>query len=140
MGFKPKKTTYTLDFTNQGDDFEGLEVKTGMLSLGTFLKISSLVDTANGDMTEADVDELFEQFCTVLLEWNIEDDGDQLVPTTKAGLYSLEFPFVMRLIMTWRDAMKGVSASDPLAEDSNSGEKSLEESMPMVPLSESLVS
>src|SRR4051812_14088352 len=101
MGFKPKKTTYTLDFTNQGDDFEGLEVRTGMLSLGTFLKISSIVDNDVADLTEAEVDELFEQFCTVLLEWNIEDDSDQLVPTTKEGLYSLEFPFVMRLILTW---------------------------------------
>src|SRR4051812_43884704 len=131
MGFKPKKTTYTLDFTNQGDDYEGLQVRTGMLSLGAFLKISSIVDVPLVQLTEADVDELFSQFATILLEWNIEDDADQPVPTTKEGLYSLEFPFTMQIIVTWRDAMKGVAESDPLAGGSDSGATSLEESMPM---------
>lgn len=135
MGFKPKKTIYTLDFQNLGDDFEGLQVRTGMLSLGAFLKISSLVDTPAAQMTEGDVDELFGQFAGILLDWNIEDDDDKPVPATKEGLYSLEFPFTMRIILTWRDAMKGVADDDPLAGDSDSGATSLEESMPMESLS-----
>jgi hypothetical protein len=138
MGYKRRKKTYNLVFEDADNEFEGLEVKTGMVSLGTYLQVGSLLEE---DLTKEVVDELFGAFADdILISWNIEanpddDDNEDLVPTTKAGLYSLDLPFTMKIITTWRDAMRGVSESDPLAGDSDSGETSLEESMTMESLS-----
>lgn len=137
MGYKKSKTIYTLKFE---DEFDGLVVRARSLPLGKFMRLAPLVDMDIGDFSAEDVeklDQLFELFSEALISWNIEEpvdpddeDGPQKpVPATKEGLYSLELPEALIIIINYSVAVGGVST--PLAQPSSDGSPSLEAGIPV---------
>lgn len=120
MGFKHHAKTYVLTFDDP--ELEGLEVKARSLSFA-----------------EVDDDDtpVIELFARALISWNLEDeDGKPLVTTLETLQNYPDVDFVTTLAKTWIEAVTGVD--DELGKDSPSGKQSLEQSLPMEPLSLSL--
>jgi hypothetical protein len=137
MGYVPQRKTYRLIF--EGEEFQGLTVVAKSAGLGQYMDIAGLanLDPA-GTFTPAEIDQslkLFEAFAAVLVEWNVEEPEGVPVPATLHGLRSLDFPFVLRIILAWMDAVARVAP--PLEQPSAGGELSLEASLPMEVLSPS---
>lgn len=134
MGFKRGKTTYKLTFADPeyADPVTGdaLVVKTSSVDLGQYMDILELIDRP---MTRENITALFGQFAEFLVEWNVEDDDGEPVPTTVAGLMSLDLPFVQMIIEAWRDEMERVAT--PLGPSSSGGGQSEAVSIPMETLS-----
>lgn len=121
--FKAPKKFIVVDFVGH-PDLEGLEVKMRKLNIGQYLKVA-----ASATDGTADVEPLLTAFADNIVEWNLEDDDDQPVPTDLDGVKSLDLDFVMPVITSWMKAIAGVAA--PLESGSNSGETALEASMSM---------
>ena len=131
MGYRPTRTTYVLDF---GDRYDGLEVKVRAGTLGNMLRIQTL--SAKGEeMGEAETEEMFVRFASLLAGWNIEDDDGTPVPATLDGLKGLEPGLAMEIMRAAGAAIGGVAA--PLENGSADGGPSAVESLPTVPLSPS---
>jgi hypothetical protein len=136
MGYKRESKTYNLVFKDTA--MAGLEVLTKSCPTGVFLEMASLVDVELPLKKEDEekVQRLFDRFADRLVSWNLEDDDDQPIPATIEGLYSQDLDFILQIILAWLDAVGGVTA--PLGQPSTSGSRSLEEQLPMDPLSASL--
>lgn len=127
MGFKVGKV-YKLTF--EDERFEGLEVRVKSMPLGKFIELAAMID--EGGFTGETARQVFEQFATVLVSWNAENDEGPL-PTTADGLLQLDLAEARAIIEGWRDAITGVPA--PLEQSSTDGAPSPEVSIPMEPLS-----
>lgn len=127
MGYKPKKKIYTLAFEDPG--FEGLEVKIRGLNTGQVMDI----DAARGDGGDGAIVTMLQLMAEQLVEWNVEDDDNQPVPTTFEGVRSLDIDFNWAIIDAWQNAAAGVNT--PLDSDSTSTELSLVASIPTETLS-----
>lgn len=141
MGFV-RNRVYKIVF--EAADMDGLEVRAKSVPLGQVLKLTKL---AGRDLRALDqetqvetIDEMLQMFAAALVSWNVEDehpDGTRTpVPANFEGLKSQDFDFVMEIVLAWMDALMGVSG--PLGKRSPSGDRSLEESLPMETLSPSL--
>ena len=131
MGFVVKRTIFDLVFTDP--DLNGIRVSAGSIDTGTFLDLTSMM---SGGITQEDINavrKMFTQFAAVLESWNLEEEDGSEIPATVEGLYSLEFPFTIRLIKAWLNTVGSIP--DPLERKSISGVTSLEESMTMETLS-----
>lgn len=127
MGFNANPTTYTLDF---GDTpFDGLEVRVRRGSV----QIRFDYDNAKTWREQLEI------FVRVLVDWNLEDDEEQVLPLTVDSLLATEDKVVNAMLRAWETA--GQPAA-PLEEPSTSGEDSsappideatteLERSLPM---------
>lgn len=139
MGFRAPKKTYRLVF--ESEDLAGLEVRAASMPLGELLEIQQLADRYGPGGSErpgmVEIDRMLGGFARALLSWNVEDDEGRPVPATLDGLKSLDFDFVLDIMLAWMDAVVAVPA--PLAQPSSSGGTSLELSLPMEPLSPSPV-
>ncbi|MGW0587466.1 hypothetical protein [Streptosporangium sp. NPDC002607] len=140
MGYKRKKT---FKLTWADGEFDGLEVRARSISVERFLEFGPLLEGGlSGGFTAKDIEEmreLFREFSTVLVDWNLEDeDTDEPVPCTFEGFIGQDIAFVREIISTWAEHIAGVAA--PLEQPSPDGEPSLEESLPMEVLSPSPVS
>ncbi|MFI1472031.1 hypothetical protein [Streptomyces wuyuanensis] len=134
MGFAAKRKIYELKFDDD-EDLKGLEVTLKGLNTGQVLEL----DAARQDGSEDAIRSMLQLLASQLVEWNMEDpDTGEPVPTTLEGVHSLDFDLNWKIIDAWQAAVSGVSA--PLEDGSNSGEPSLEASIPMETLSSSLVS
>lgn len=134
MGFVAKRKTYTLQFEDD-EDLKGLEVKLRGLNTGQVLDL----DAARQDGSDDAVRSMLQLMADQLVEWNLEDpDTGEPVPATLEGVRSLDFDLNWKIIDAWQAAVSGVPA--PLDDGSNSGDQSLEASIPMETLSSSLVS
>ncbi len=133
MGYKAKKKLYKLIFADE--DMNGLEVIATSISMERILRMQEL--SAAGEQTTrspAAFRELVETLAGAMLSWNLEDEFDQPVPVTVAGILAQDPEFVMEIVSSWTLAITG--ASGPLGDGSTSGGSSaLEASMPMEPLS-----
>jgi hypothetical protein len=127
MGFRPKRKIYKLDFT--GTDYEGLEVSMRGPTVGEELEIETLRSQDGGGR------EIFKMMTGLLVEWNVEDEAGEPVPTTFDGVCTQEAVFVMAILNATQQAASGVP--DPLPDSSPSGEPSQVVSIPMEPLSPS---
>lgn len=140
MAFKVVRTIYTLAF--EDPDYAGMEVKTKSLSVGEMIKASALMalsdDSLPAEQKLAHMGEAFDLFSKALLSWNLEEEDGTPVPCTRDGMDTLEMPMISGLITAWVKAAAG--ASDPLNNDSTSGQPSLVESIPTEALSPSLAS
>lgn len=143
MGYKPKRTLYTLTF--EDPDLEGLEITTKRISVDGLLKFVEMFEaTQNLDKDSFKPEDLqiltgmFERFVNVLVAWNVEDDDDQPVPRTVKGLFSLDLEFVMQVIESWIDGM--FKAPPPLPGNSASGATSPEAALALASQSQSLES
>lgn len=139
MGFTPPTSVYTLDFP-EGDELHGLTVEARSVSVGTFLRLARLQDTASEGGLEAlaAVDELFDAFGKALRSWDLQDDDGQDVPATADGLRTLELRHAMAVITAWMGGMSQAPA--PLDETSTGGGPSVVELPPMELSSASLAS
>lgn len=127
MGYRPKKKIYTLAF--EGEEYEGLEVKIRGLNTGQVMDI----DAARADGGDSAIVAMLQLMAEQLVEWNVEDDEGQPVPTTFEGVRSLDPDFNWAIIDAWQTAAAGVKA--PLDSDSTSTELSLVASIPTETLS-----
>lgn len=127
MGYRPKKKIYTLAF--EGEEYEGLEVKIRGLNTGQVMDI----DAARTDGGDSAIVAMLQLMAEQLVEWNVEDDEGQPVPTTFEGVRSLDIDFNWAVIDAWQTAAAGVK--DPLDNDSTSTELSLVASIPTETLS-----
>ena len=129
MGYQA--TVYNLVF----DDLDGLEVKAHGTSVGQVRRFVTFGEEASF----AETLEMFDAFAKALISWNLEDDAGEPVPATVQGIE--EFPdsvLMSKIVNTWVRTVSGVD--DELGKGSSSGGPSLEESIPMEPLSPSLAS
>lgn len=138
MGYKRKKT---FKLTWADGEFEGLEVRVRSMSVERFLELGPLLESADlGSFSTEDIAsmrDMFREFATVLVDWNLEEeDTDDPVPCTFDGFMGQDIKFVSEIVSKWAEHIAGVSS--PLEQPSPSGGPSLEASMPMEPLSESL--
>lgn len=135
MGYR-RNQIYKLVF--EGDEFEGLEVRVKSLPLGHFTNILSLYEAnlkspGQNDMTK--LEPLFSTFVKALVSWNVEDGDGNPVPATREGLDALDLPFILRMILSWIEAVSGVAI--PLGIASSPGgptereKKQMESSIPM---------
>lgn len=127
MGYRPKKKIYTLAF--EDPEFEGLEVKIRGLNTGQVMDI----DAARASGTESAIVTMLKLMSEQLVEWNVEDDEGQPVPTTFDGVLSLDVDFNWAIVNAWQNAAAGVPA--PLDETSTDTELSLVASIPTETLS-----
>ncbi|BBC35294.1 hypothetical protein SGFS_065880 [Streptomyces graminofaciens] len=127
MGYKPRRKIYTLAF--EGEEYEGLEVKIRGLNTGQVMDI----DAARADGGDSAIVAMLQLMAEQLVEWNVEDDEGQPVPTTFEGVRSLDIDFNWAVIDAWQNAAAGVPA--PLESGSTSGEPSLVASIPTETLS-----
>lgn len=133
MGYV-RDSTYKLVFPEfSDDDGNALEIRVKPLSVGKWLAV------VNNDLEH---EELLDLFTEHLAWWNLEQrdqDGKVApVPANREGVRSQDVMFILQLINMWADRIGNVS--DPLPETSSGGRPSLEASLPMEPLSESLAS
>jgi hypothetical protein len=126
MGFRANRTIYKLVFDDP--DYEGLIVR---------IRSGTLAERQEFDEITTNKD-LFEFFERMLVEWNAEDDNGAVLPLTAEGIRQLEPTTFREIQSAWIRAVREVAA--PLEPPSNDGDPSLEASMPMEGLSESLVS
>jgi hypothetical protein len=140
--FEAPRTVYKLEF--EGEEFGGLVVRVRALTFAELRDNRDLLysgwETDQGldrDRWEANVDALHQLFADHLVDWNLSDGGEP-VPATLDGLRSQEGQFIGRLVGAWRSNTIGVSV--PLEQPSADGEQSVELSIPMESLSESLAS
>lgn len=123
MGFQIPKDAREAKLIFQGKEYEGCEVVCKLsVPLGFSLDIEAAINA--GKPTE-----LYRRFADVLVEWNLEDNGQPL-PCNEEGLRALDMVFVNMIISAWAEAVKGVSA--PLSGVSGNGNMSPEESITAV--------
>lgn len=142
MGFTPPRRTYLLDFA--GTELDGLEVRTRSVPLGKFLEMGELAELVEDTEVISAAHQrqattgMLDLFVSALVSWNLQDDDGEDVPTTSAGMASLDPKHVTMMITAWQTAIADVPA--PLNQPSTVGERSVEASLPMEPLSENLAS
>lgn len=138
-GFKPQRKIYKLKFTDE--EYEGLEVLTSSASMGAILEIQGLAAKMGDKPTAQESLEISSRmmniFAKSVIQWNLLDEDDNLVPTTVEGLASQDPQFVMSMIAAWTEAVAGVSA--PLERGSTSGETFQGASQELASLSQSRV-
>lgn len=128
MGFKPPKKLYKLTFADQ--DMQGLVVTMRSVSVGSLLRLQELAEQGS-DQAQATgtFREMMDMFSSALVEWNLADDQDEILPATLESALTLDTDFLMTVISSWTQAISGVSA--PLDAGSTSGAPYPEASIPM---------
>lgn len=130
MGYKREGNIFKLRFADE--EYNGLVVRAKSVSLGEFIQLAELAELKGKVVTIDDmpkVNKLFEMFSKALVSWNLEDDDGTPVPATLEGLYSQDVEFVMAIIMSWMEAVAGVST--PLVPPSIDGVPFPVDSIPM---------
>ena len=104
MGFRPKRTPFSLDFS--GTEYEGLEVTVRPVSLSVTMDMVTACVTP----TPATMRQLAATFTYALESWNLEGDDGEPVAADADSLMSQDGRFVNAVIAKWIEAM---SASPP---------------------------
>lgn len=123
--YKKERKGYKLKF----EDYEGLEVTVGSLSIDKLLSLTELA--SNLDSDDAGIEqsrELIKVFADALVSWNLGTEDGKAVPATYEGVLTQEFDFILEIIMAWMNQMASVS---PNLEKNLNTMQSLE-SLPMV--------
>lgn len=134
MGYVRQRKLYRLRFDDE--EMAGLVVRAKSVPLGAFLEMVKLMDLDTSSVTPEDaehLDELFSRFAGALVDWNLEEPEGVPVPATFEGLKSQDIDFTMQILRAWIAALSQVP--DFLPPGSSNGERSLEVSIPMEPLS-----
>jgi hypothetical protein len=128
VGFKPPKKLYKLTFADE--DMAGLVVTMHSIPVGSLLRLQELSDQgADQAKVTGTFREMMDMFAGALVEWNLVDEQDQILPTTLESVLGLDTDFLMTVITSWTQAISGVSA--PLDAGSTSGTPFPEGSIPM---------
>jgi hypothetical protein len=159
MAFVLKRNLIRLTFA-EGHPLEGLEVLTERVSTDTQLDIIDMAGDLFGlsdlnldGLDEAKIKGLRQQiepllglFAKSLVSWDLELESliegapPEPVPATREGLGRLDFKVTMDLFTAWYRQLAPPAPSSELGKDSPSGVVFPEGSLPMVPLSPSLLS
>lgn len=124
-----KRRQYKLIF--QDEDMAGIEITVRSLTTGQLIELQ--------EAQQSGIHEKFtNMFADQLVSWNIEDEDGTPIPATLEGVRSMDIAFNNKVIDVWTDAVFGVKA--PLRPTSADGQPSVEASIPMETLSESLAS
>lgn len=130
-GYRHKKKRIEVALTGE---YQGFEATLRGKSLGEYLALQGI-----GDEDRSDLGSQIQEMAHALISWNLEDEDTGLpVPATPEAVFGQDQDLMLRLATGWMEGLAGVSA--PLESSSTDGETSLEESLPMAPLSESLAS
>jgi hypothetical protein len=113
MGFKyePRLTKITFP---EGDELHGLELRVKSVPLGKFFEIAKMRDNM-----EESAEEVFGLFSSSIVDWNLEDDEGNKVPSNVEGILDLDSNFSLKLLDFWMRAIVTVPA--PLLNSSNGG-------------------
>lgn len=130
--FKLSRTLYQLTFEG---DLAGLEITAGRTSVEGLLELAELAEemerlgghanTAQG--LRESLGKALVPFVKLLKSWNLDDDDDQPVPLTVAGLLSQEMDVLAAIINGYVNAM--TQAPPPLPGGSGAGGQTPEESL-----------
>lgn len=136
-GFRRQRRQFRLRFEDDSQGLLGLVATVNSVSVGSMLELVELADMADEVTVEGlkAVGDLFAMFAGALVEWNLEEEDGTPVPTTVAGVKSLDMDQAMALVKKWMEAAAGVAG--PLGPTSTGGEPSAVLDLPMEPLSES---
>lgn len=132
MGFKRTKRL-NLDFT--GTELEGLEVECRPPSLGA---LAYAAEMQGRNLQAGEFKGLVELFAEGLVSWNYLDDDDTPVPANAEQMLKLDEEMALGIVDAWMTQVTAVSG--PLDESSSGGDRSVEASLPMEPLSENRAS
>jgi hypothetical protein len=119
-------------------ELHGLEVTTTGMSIARYRKMTGLsaqMKPGDTDSQVAVAEQLCDEFARCLTAWNLEEDDGTPVPATRDGIAGQDMDFVLGLISSWTTAVAGVGADTPLPGNSSDGDRALEASLPMEPLS-----
>jgi len=129
MGFEGRKV---LKLKFEDSELDGLEVVTRWPTIEQVLATQRRQEALGEDANSMDTLRIVaEAMCSVLIGWNLENDGEPVEKTAEA-LLSQDYDLCQAIIHTWEGATFKVAA--PLDEGSSSGEPFLEASIPMVAL------
>lgn len=136
MTYSPPRKTYRLTFDLDTDpDMAGLVIRAHSAPVGELLRFEELRTAEDA----ASIRDMMLIFTDRVIEWNVTDpDTGQPVPADLDGLMAQELPWAMTVMNAWVEAI--TQAPPPLPNGSGSGRRSLEESLPMEPMSASLES
>ena len=129
MGFEGRKV---LKLKFEDSDLDGLEVVTRFPTIDQVLATQKRQEALGEDAAPLDTLRVVaEAFCSVLVGWNLENDGAE-VPHTVDALLAQDYDLTQAIIHAWEDATFKVDRN--LDDGSSSGEPSPEASIPMVAL------
>jgi hypothetical protein len=140
MGYRRRPPVYRLVF--QDPEMEGLEVRMKSVTVGEFLELTGLDDTAalaGATLKDGAVisSPLTRAAGNAIVDWNLEDDNGPVQPGYDA-LIAQDTDFVRQIVKAWFEAVSGVSA--PLQHGSSGGGPSPEGSLQLASASQSLAS
>jgi len=108
-GFRIPERTALINF--QGTDYDGAEIRV-RLSV-TFAQFIALRESAQGEDQEG-MARLFGE--TVLMDWNLEDAGGNLIPADGDGMLAIPLELTNLVVQHWVEEVAGVPS--PLSEPS----------------------
>lgn len=133
MGYQHKRKKINVSFA-EPHEFAGFEATLRGQHLGGFLNLLGI-----GEVDLSNLGDQLKEMGTSLISWNLEDeDTQEPVPVTPEAVMAQDQDLMIALATAWLDALRGLPA--PLEQSSTDGPPSLEASLPMEPLSESLAS
>jgi len=137
MGFEGKKV---LNLTFADPQYAELEVAVRRPTIDQVIAMSErrdLIREAAETSELALIEPLAELFCSLLVGWNLENDGEP-VPHDAKALLAQDFDVTQTILKAWED--NAITVSAPLEQGSSGGEPSLAASIPMETLSASRAS
>lgn len=123
-----KKKIYKLKW-EEGHTYHGLEIRVKGLSFADLTALQSLAGVADQEVTDEVMDPILQIFTDKIVSWNYVDEDDNPVPVTFEEVKGLDVGAVMSALAQWQEATAGITES--LKKGFNSGETSLEASIPM---------
>ncbi|UOZ10548.1 hypothetical protein [Amycolatopsis sp. WQ 127309] len=147
MGFKAKRKTLTLKFTDP--DYDGFEVVMRRMTIDDTFTFNDYelreweAKVRAGDIPKAEIDarmqEMWEGLADAVVSWNLEDDRDNPIPVSVAAIRGQDPDFFWTLVRAWIMAML-IKVDDDTKAPSSDGKPSEELQIPMEPLSGSRAS
>lgn len=135
-----RRPLYKLRFADP--QFEGLEVVCRGASVGVVTDLVRLADMDVGKAVESGDLSVFAElngaFAKVLVRWNYEDEEGVPVPPTVDGVGQMDMMMLQGVVMAYIESV--VAVRGPLGPTLSDGAPSVEASLPMEPLPESLSS
>jgi hypothetical protein len=134
MGFRKKSRVFDLTFEDT-EDLAGLEVQVRSKSLGEYLEIVGLKDSAiDGPVLIRQL----EEFAKALVSWNLEEEDGTPVPPTRDAVFAQDKDMMLTIATRWFERLEG-AVEAPLPQSSPVGEPSQVASIPTETLSAPLL-
>lgn len=124
-----KKKIYKLTW-EEGHPYHGLEIRIKGLAFGDLSTLQDLRQLKSDEVVAEEVlAPVLELFASKIVSWNFEDYDGTPIEVSVEGVKELDTGIILESLTQWQEATMGVAA--PLGKNSNSGETSLEDSIPM---------